>query len=146
VGTRQPGFTLIEMMIVVAIIGILAAIAVPIYQDFVARAHSASALQTIGPIKNMVEDLLLVGTSPSSIDNDAVSVKPNSNFLGTISVGPFVGNSTGATGLVSFTFDGLSNPQLKNGPAVLKLTRNSEGFWTCTMENVSPKFIPDSCS
>lgn len=139
---RDQGFTLIEVMIVVAIIGILTAIAVPVYQDFVARAHSASALASITSIRNAVEDLLLVGTPPATIDAPAVAVNPTANILGTIAVGPFA--PTGA-GDVSFTFDRDSNPQLKNGPAVLSLKRDANGIWTCEMTGADPKYIPAGC-
>lgn len=140
--TASRGFTLIELMIVVAIIGVLAAIAVPAYQDYVARAHVASGLATINPIRNAVEDLLLIGTPPGDIDPAAVSVTPGSNVLGTIAVGPF---SDSGVGIVSFTFDGQSNPQLKSGPAVLSLTRDAEGFWDCAIVAVDDKFRPGTC-
>lgn len=145
--SRIPkGFTLLEIMIVVAIIGILAATAFPIYQDMVARAHTASALQTIGPVKNAVEDLLLVGSSPAAIDNAAVRMPAHVNILGTIAVGPFTAGATGVEGAVSFTFDGESSPQLASGPAVLKLARTAAGSWVCTLAVADPKYLPKNCS
>lgn len=139
---HEDGFTLIELMIVVAIIGVLAAIAIPAYQDYVARAHSASGLATITPIRNAIEDQILAGTPPASLDNDSVSVTALANPLGTIAVGPFDDEGTGS---IEFTFDRQSNPQLKSGPAVLSLTRSSEGTWACSMAAVDPKFIPRGC-
>ncbi|MGV8209106.1 prepilin-type N-terminal cleavage/methylation domain-containing protein, partial [Pseudomonas aeruginosa] len=52
----QKGITLIVIMIVVAIIGIMAAIAIPQYQNYVARSEGASALATIKPLKTAVEE------------------------------------------------------------------------------------------
>ena len=130
------------MMIVVAIIGILAAIAIPAYQDYVARAHGASGLASIRPIGNAVEDLLLVGTNPTTITPVVAGVNPTANALGTIGVGPFDADGIGS---VTFTFDGQSNVQLKAGPALLALNRTQDGNWECTMTKVDAKFIPKGC-
>lgn len=140
--STSKGFTLIELMIVVAIIGILAAIAIPTYQDYIARAHTASGLATINPIKSAVEDLLLIGTAPGDINVASVRTTPGANALGTLAVGPF---AVDGSGVMTFTFDGQSNYQLKDGPAVITLTRNTNGMWSCAMSNADSKFFPQGC-
>ncbi|WP_305857784.1 pilin [Balneatrix alpica] len=54
--SKQQGFTLIELMIVVAIIGILAAVAIPAYQDYTARAQVTEAMATAGAVKSAIAE------------------------------------------------------------------------------------------
>ena len=63
--TAQKGFTLIELMIVIAIIGILAAIALPAYQNYTARAQAAEAITLLGGLKTRIVDI----AATSGIDN-----------------------------------------------------------------------------
>ena len=62
---KQHGFTLIELMIVVAIIGILAAIAIPAYQDYVKKAQSSEVILAMSPGKAVVSEYLLVRGIPT---------------------------------------------------------------------------------
>ena len=130
-------------MIVVAIIGILAAVAIPAYQAYVIRSHTGSALATISPIRNAVEDQMLAGTPPTSIGLAEVSVSAGANVLGTISVGPFAADGAGP---VSFTFDRESHANLKSGPAVISLVRDADGIWTCQMTGTDSKYFPKGCN
>ncbi|OEF24962.1 pilin [Vibrio rumoiensis] len=112
----QKGFTLIELMIVVAVIGVLAAIAIPQYQNYVKKAALGSALATATSLKTNVEDYIAVnGDFPSA--GDAISFA-----LGTVKYDTPVSAA------------GNILAKITQGPAkeaTVTLKRSSAGVWTC---------------
>lgn len=73
--SAQKGFTLIELMIVVAIIGILAAVALPAYQDYTARAKAAEVVLAASTARTCVSESAQVGKSPADCDTGFTATK-----------------------------------------------------------------------
>jgi type IV pilus assembly protein PilA len=136
----QQGFTLIELMIVVAIIGILAAVALPAYQDYTIRAQVSEGMSLIGGAKTSVADYYAdKGEFPDSDDAAA--------FDG--AVGKYVSSvSIGTDGVITATFGGssvnanISGETLEYTPAADTTTNNVT--WSCVFSG-EQKYVPQAC-
>ncbi|SBT59983.1 Strain PAK [Plesiomonas shigelloides] len=143
----NKGFTLIELMIVVAVIGVLAAIAIPQYQNYVAKAELGSALSTLASLKTNVEDKLARdGDFPVVADNDEAATKlgapkPTNGVITSIKVGD------AGDGSIIFTFNSTGNSEKVNGATVTLTREAGTSAWKCEVDgtNITDAIAPKGC-
>ena len=144
---QQQGFTLIELMIVIAIIGILAAIAIPAYQDYTIRTKVSEGLSLAGVAKLAVSETFNATGNYPTIDpaNASYGLPAASEISGT-----YVSSITAAasTGVISIEFKAIAAGKVNSGDTVL-LTPNGGVIgslqWTCSGNDVPAKYVPANC-
>lgn len=160
--TIQKGFTLIELMIVVAIIGILAAIAIPAYQDYTVRSQVTEGLNLASAVKaGVAESFAQTGAWPADLDALGMTEAPSGKYVESVEM---------SNGTITITYGNDANQQMVDTGEVLTLqprvSTNDDVVWLCGYytgaavtgltdpasgasdagaTTVLPKYLPQSC-
>lgn len=130
----QAGFTLVELMIVVAIVGILATVALPAYQDYMAKSKFGVALTEVSAGKVGIDTKLIDGetvTRPEEVGLAAAD-KPTANCKFGANAGPDA---------TSLTCEIMAGPASVKGRTITLTRDKDSGAWRCSAASVPQKLI-----
>ncbi len=149
---KQQGFTLIELMIVIAIVGILAAIALPAYQDYTVRAKVSEALANLAEAKTTIAEYYSANNHFPPAGADGINTNPNTDIVASILYtsagrlplldaqvkGSIIPGDGDETSLYSFVLSGTT-------------TSGNRVIWTCkptggaAANDLATKYLPANC-
>jgi type IV pilus assembly protein PilA len=142
---KHAGFTLIELMIVIAIVGIIAAIAIPAYQDYSIRSKVAEGLTLSMSAKQAVAETFQSAGRYPSVDNSSYGLPASASIAGS-----YVSSVTAAalTGIITVEYKLLAPGKVNSGDTVtltpVTVVAGALG-WVCSSNTIPPRFVPANC-
>lgn len=133
---NEKGFTLIELMIVVAIIAILATVALPIYQAYAAKAQLGAALAEIRPGKTTIEAVVQDSRDSTLVDPAYVGIAPSTRCSA-------VSAQLASDGVATIGCTLLGGPAVNGKDLILR--RAADGTWTCDGSAFEARYRPTGC-
>ncbi|MDK8463820.1 pilin [Marinobacter sp. SS13-12] len=141
----QQGFTLIELMIVVAIIGILAAVAIPAYQDYTIRAKLTEAMSVASQAKTAVSEYYISqGSMPA--DQAAAGLDLPGAYSTDVVQDMTYTKTSDTVGVITMDIEAVGGDTLAGENFLLTGTGTSTNVtWACTAGTIDAKYLPSNC-
>ncbi|WP_369602524.1 pilin [Hahella sp. SMD15-11] len=134
--TMQKGFTLIELMIVVAIIGILAAVAIPAYQDYTARAQAAEAVTLLGGLKTPIAEYW----------NSEGSIPTLAQLGNVVDRGKYVATITASSNVYTAPFKTSGVSSKLQGHSISMTFNTTDGTFSFNCNTIDTAIAPKICN
>ncbi|SAL47182.1 fimbrial protein pilin [Caballeronia peredens] len=141
--SASKGFTLIELMITVAIVGILAAVALPAYQDYTIRGQVSEGFVLSGGVQTAVAEYYAQnGSFPATLTTVGLS-DPVGKYVSDIAEA-----GTASQGVITITYGGASNTKIAAKTVTLTASDPGTGVvqWKCAPVSLAQKYVPSSCN